>query len=258
MGTGHIPQPGTQFLDGTTHSVGAMINPYNPESLASLSATSQISAPPAILGNTASVLNPGYMPPERQRDIEGAVFSRTVEGRQHVYNFGLHLEATVESPANQDNTIQRLEQLNQTVTAALQAGRTVASPAVAAAAAEAQQLNFFPELNNIQSLFQTRDERMYRAAQEPTGLALRQWGNVQRHAMSSMGLGGQLTTSLEVEASLPTGMENILSLDRHLADQQAVIQQRRRRRRPVIPPVLTPSREWHVLYAWMQWTKVKV
>ena len=59
----------------------------------------------------------------------------------------------------------------------------------------------------------------------------RQWGNVQQHAMSSMGLGGQIETSLEVQASRPTGMENILQLDRHLADQQTVIQQRRRRRR---------------------------
>ena len=138
-----MPQPGAQLLesplvtmrDGTTHDVGATINPYNPESLASLSAMSQISAPPAILGSTASVINPGYMP-LGPRDIEGEVFTRTVE-----------------APANQDNTIQRLEQLNQTVTAALQAGRTAASPAVAAAAAERQQLNFFPELSNIQSLF---------------------------------------------------------------------------------------------------------
>ena len=168
--------------DGDTFELERMpSNINNPESLASLSVMRQISAPPTILGSTSSVLNPGYMPrgvrDDSYRDIEGEVFTRTVE-----------------APANQDNTIQRLEQLNQTVTAALQAGRTVASPAVAVAAAERQQLNFFPELNHIQSLFQTRDERLYRAAQESSGLELRQWGNVQRHAMSSKGLGGRIAT----------------------------------------------------------------
>ena len=78
-------------MDGTVHSVGAMVNPYKPESLASLSATSQMSPTQAILGNNASVLNPGYMPPE---------------GRQNVYIFELHLEATVEAPANQDITFK--------------------------------------------------------------------------------------------------------------------------------------------------------
>ena len=108
------------------HSVGAVINPYNPESLASLS---QMPTRQAILGNNESVLNPGYMPPE---------------GRQNVYNFGLRLEATVETPADQEITLQRLEQLNQTVNAALQAGRTAAAPSVAASAAESRQLNFSP------------------------------------------------------------------------------------------------------------------
>ena len=139
IGSGQLPDSGARLherqvvtiRDGDTFELERMpININNPESLASLSEMSQISAPPTILGSTSSVLNPGYM---SQRDRE-EFLQRRIEGEVFTH--------TVEAPANQ--TLQRLEQLNQTVAAALQAGRTAASPAVAAAAAERQQINFFP------------------------------------------------------------------------------------------------------------------